>query len=579
MIALLAALLVFRIRLSLKIADIGGDNARHMVERRGAGLFWGGVKLGIWSIPAAATNAAIRYGTSNLAMMFRKNMTKYCHEQYLRGRTYYRLNANNALTNVDQRLTADIALFTDTYARLFVSSFKPVLDIGTFSYAIAKNGGIAGPASMAAYFFCSAVFLRSIMPPFAKLTSKSQHLEGVLRQGHTRVIGSAEEIAFIDGGARERVILDGKFGDVVNHARMLFGLQMRQGVFDEYLTKYGATLVGYSVVARPIWEKNSKLKTGADITSHYVRTHHKLMALAKGLGQLLMLYKNVTALAGYTARVSELVEKLHEINGVGSSKSGSGDPRKVPSPAITMPTGTAVGSDGVVVSKGNAIIFEDVDICNPDGAYLARHLSFRMESGQNLLISGPNGCGKSSMFRVLGELWPFPRGTITKPASSDIFYVPQKAYLATGSLRDQVTYPDTTEQARKKGFTDDRLYEIMTWVNLEAIVARSGGWDAQNDWDDVLSGGERQRISMARLFYHSPSFAILDECTSQTSMDVEGAMYTKAKELGITLITVSHRKSLWQYHEFHLQFTPDSSDGKTHKLTLLTDEEKSYHAV
>lgn len=62
---------------------------------------------------------------------------------------------------------------------------------------------------------------------------------------------------------------------------------------------------------------------------------------------------------------------------------------------------------------------------------------------------------------------------------------------------------------------------------------------------------------MARLFYHSPLFAILDECTSSVSLDIEAILYTKAKELNITLFTVSHRTSLFKYHEYMLKF-----DGK-----------------
>ena len=79
---------------------------------------------------------------------------------------------------------------------------------------------------------------------------------------------------------------------------------------------------------------------------------------------------------------------------------------------------------GAKIFISDNIIFEDIPILSPNGDILVPKMSFKIEPGMHVLISGPNGCGKSSLFRILGELWPAKAGNLTKPPVEKVFYIP-----------------------------------------------------------------------------------------------------------------------------------------------------------
>ena len=73
------------------------------------------------------------------------------------------------------------------------------------------------------------------------------------------------------------------------------------------------------------------------------------------------------------------------------------------------------------------------------------------------IFEGPNGSGKSSVFRVLRGLWPVVSGKLVKPTQQvnsrsgcSIFYVPQRPYTCLGTLRDQIIYPLSQEEAERR---------------------------------------------------------------------------------------------------------------------------------
>ena len=290
------------------------------------------------------------------------------------------------------------------------------------------------------------------------------------------------------------------------------------------------------------------LKVASDHTESFVTNRRILLSSSDAFGRIMFSYKEITELAGYTSRVTSILDVMDDVTAGRFAK-------KLVSSASTEENAAVLRGRGSI-SESSDIQFTDVPIVSPNGDVLVKSLSFKISPGEHLLIIGPNGCGKSSLFRILGGLWPVYGGSVQKPPFSDIFYIPQRPYLSRGTLRDQIIYPDSLYEFRAKSASEDDLLEILRILEIDSVVDRPNGhgWDSIEEWRDVFSGGLQQRIAMARLFYHKPRYAILDECTSSVTLEMERKMYETAKSLGTTLMTVSHRRSLWKYHSKILQF-------------------------
>ncbi|MBV7316042.1 ATP-binding cassette domain-containing protein [Shewanella sp. NIFS-20-20] len=168
--------------------------------------------------------------------------------------------------------------------------------------------------------------------------------------------------------------------------------------------------------------------------------------------------------------------------------------------------------------------------------------ALQFSQGQHIYLQGDNGCGKTTLMKLLAGLIPPSQGRLSvtdngvqKPPLGHVVYLHQHPYLFEGTVKHNLNFAARLSRDSGKAL-EQRTDQAIEMAGLSHLISSN----AAN-----LSGGERQRLAIARAWILNPKLLLLDEPIS--NMDLESshlvqAMVNALAQQGAGLLVSSHQQ-------------------------------------
>lgn len=193
------------------------------------------------------------------------------------------------------------------------------------------------------------------------------------------MISHSEEIAFYGGFSWEKSRIENSLQRMIRHDGSVIYQNWFMGTFDSLFVRYGASLIGFTIVALPIFgpeSANYMKKINGDysaVARDFVKNTTLLVSLGKAIGRILMSYKEMQNLAGYTNLISEILQVLDDLKKSRYyRKNATSERDKI------LEKDKVSSVKGGIYQLGDTIKFIDVPIVTPNGKTLIKSISFEV---------------------------------------------------------------------------------------------------------------------------------------------------------------------------------------------------------
>ena len=498
----IAVLLISVNGFNVLISYAGRDFMTAIEQKQMSGfLFQAMLMIGLFAL-STVVSAFIRFCEERLVLLWRLWLTRKTLTRYLSDRTYQYIEFSHSVQHPDQRISEDVRALTSTALSFILMMFNSLLAILAFSGVLWSISPALFGISVG-YALAGSLVTMWVGRRLIQLNSTQLDREADMRSDLLHIGANAEAIALMreEGHFMERLRV--KLEAVASNTRRIIAVNRNLTFFTgsyNYLIQIIPALV---------------------VAPYFIQGKADFGVIAQSALAFTILVNAFSLIVSQFPALSNFAAVITRLNALEQASTDAAE---------------HFTHSFEVVPDNSRIAWENVTLlARQDEPPLVRDLSVSIAAGIRVLVTAENKHALTRLFNTTSGVEDHSLGKLHRPALDDLFFLPERPYLAPGTLREALLVPN------RPAASDEALAALLERLGIQKVMATVGGLDKHhNDWNTLLSIGEQKMLGVARLLLSAPRFAFLLRLHSVLSEERIALVMRLLRESSITYVNLGY---------------------------------------